>query len=895
MSVTPGAPAFSARNDVGRIVGAARLARSIREYGHLEARIDPLGTPGPGDPMLEAKTHGLTDADLASLPATIVWPLADPEQGTCLDAIKQLRAIYSGPIGYDFDHVQDHQERAWLVEQVEQGTFYHPLALQERQALLERLIEVEEFEHFLHSTFQGQKRFSVEGNDTLVPMLDELVHQAAQVGTREVLIGMAHRGRLSVLAHVLGKPYAAIFAEFHHAPNKELVPSEGSRGINEGWTGDVKYHLGARRTIREGEVVDVQITLAHNPSHLEVVNPSVMGAARSAQEDRQQRGLPRLDVDRALSVTIHGDAAFPGEGVVAESLNLSRLPGYQVGGTIHIIVNNQIGFTTNARDARSTLYASDLAKGFEIPIIHVNGDDPEACLATIRLAHAYRQRFHKDFLIDLVGYRRWGHNEGDDPTYTQPLMYARIANHPPVRSLYAERLQQENLAFAARAEALSTGVREQLRAAQREAEGGHLADDGPPLVDSPRTTTYRTTVPEALLRAINDWLPVRPEGFTPNTKLERILGRRREGLDRPGGIDWGHAETLAFGAILADGTPIRLTGQDSERGTFVQRHLIINDAATGEKYSPLGTLPEARASFAIYNSPLSEAAPIGFEYGYSVHAPEALVLWEAQFGDFANTGQVLIDQFIAGARAKWRQEPSLVLLLPHGYEGQGPDHSSARVERYLQLAAEDNLRVANPTTAAQYFHLLRLQAATLRDARRPLVVMTPKSLLRHPRAGSSLPDLAEGAWQPILPEALAARREAVTRLIFCSGKVAIDLAGSAAREAADWVAIARLEQLYPFPAEEAAQVIASYPTLREVIWLQEEPRNMGAWSYVALRFADVLKGRGLPLRYLGRQPRASTAEGSADVHTMEQTRIVEAAFDGARTAMIEEREREYVR
>jgi len=895
MVVPAGQPKFSAQSDVARIVGAARLARSIREYGHLQARIDPLGTPGPGDPMLEAKTHGLTDADLAALPATIVWPLAGPEQGTCLDAIKQLRALYSGTIGYDFDHVQDYGERSWLVEQVEQGTFYHPLALGERQTLLERLIEVEEFERFLHSTFQGQKRFSVEGNDTLIPMLDELVHQAAQVDTREVLIGMAHRGRLSVLAHVLGKPYAAIFSEVHHAPNKELVPSEGSRGINEGWTGDVKYHLGARRTIREGEMVEVQITLAHNPSHLEVVNPTVMGATRSAQEDRHQRGVPRLDVDRAISVTIHGDAAFPGEGVVAETLNMSRLPGYQVGGTIHIIVNNQIGFTTNARDARSTLYASDLAKGFEIPIIHVNGDDPEACLATIRLAHAYRQRFHKDFLIDLVGYRRWGHNEGDDPTYTQPLMYAKIAALPTVRALYTQRLQKDDATVTAQAEAITQKVREQLRAAQREAEEGHLADDGPPLVDSPRTTTYRTAVPEALLRAINDWLPQRPSGFTPNTKLERILGRRKEGLDRPGGIDWGHAETLAYGSILADGTPIRLTGQDTERGTFVQRHLVLSDAATGEKYSPLATLAEAHASFAIYNSPLSEAAPIGFEYGYSVHAPEALLLWEAQFGDFANTGQVLIDQFIAGARAKWRQDPSLVLLLPHGYEGQGPDHSSGRIERYLQLAAEDNLRIANPTTAAQYFHLLRLQAATLHDARRPLVVMTPKSLLRHPRAGSSLADLTDGSWQPLLTEDATRGREAVTRLIFCSGKVAVDLAGSPAREDADWAAVARLEQLYPFPTDEVAALLETYPQLREVVWLQEEPKNMGAWSYAALRFSKLLKERGLPLRYIGRQPRASTAEGSADVHTQEQARIVEAAFATSRPAMIEEREKEYVR
>ena len=474
-------------------------------------------------------------------------------------------------------------------------------------------------------------------------------------------------------------------------------------------------------------------------------------------------------------------------------------------------------------------------------------------------------------------------------------MYATIATLPTVRARYAERLQRDDAMVAAQAEAFTEEVRGHLREEQNEAEAGHLAADGPPLVDSPRTTTYRTAAPEAVLRAINDWLPQRPADFTPNTKLERILGRRTEGLDRPGGIDWGHAETLAFGAILADGTPIRLTGQDSERGTFVQRHLVLSDVETGEKYSPLDTLAEARASFAIYNSPLSEAAPIGFEYGYSVHAPEALVLWEAQFGDFANTGQVLIDQFIAGARAKWRQEPSLVLLLPHGYEGQGPDHSSGRIERYLQLAAEDNLRIANPTTAAQYFHLLRLQAATLDDARRPLVVMTPKSLLRHPRAGSSLADLTEGSWQPILDEAERQDRERVTRLIVCSGKVAVDLAGGPEREDADWVAVARLEQLYPFPTDEVAALLETYPQLREVVWLQEEPQNMGAWSYVALRLARILDGRDLPLRYIGRQPRASTAEGSADMHTQEQARIIEAAFAASSPAMIEEREKAYVR
>ncbi|MGN6672685.1 MAG: 2-oxoglutarate dehydrogenase E1 component, partial [Thermomicrobiales bacterium] len=814
------------------------------------------------------------------LPATIVWRTAGPEAGTCRDAINRLRAFYMGTIGYDFDHVQDYDERDWLTKQVESGVLRQPLEVAERRALLQRLTDVEVFERFLHSTFQGQKRFSIEGVDALVPMLDEVIRLSAENGAREALIGMAHRGRLNVLTHVLGKPYSVIFSEFHHAPNKDLFPAEGSRGITQGWTGDVKYHLGAHKALREGDLVQIQLTLAHNPSHLEFVNPVVTGGTRAAQERRLERGLPRQDLDRAVCVTIHGDAAFPGEGIVAETLNLSRLRGYQIGGTIHIIANNQIGFTTPAREGRSTLYASDTAKGFEIPIIHVNADDPEACLAAVRLACAYREQFHKDFLIDLIGYRRWGHNEGDEPTYTQPLMYGKIAGHPTARAIYAGRLQALELVTKDEVEALVGQTQERLRAAYAEMEAGHLPDEPPPLADAPPLTSYRTAAPEALLRAINEALLARPAGFTPNPKLERILLRRRDALDKPGGIDWGQAEALAFGAILTDGTPIRLTGQDAERGTFGHRHLILKDAETGASYSPLGALPEARASFAIYNSPLSEGAVIGFEYGYSSHASETLVLWEAQFGDFANAGQVLIDQFVASARAKWRREPSLVLLLPHGYEGQGPDHSSARLERYLQLAAQDNLRIVNPTTAAQYFHLLRAQAASLQNALRPLIVMTPKSLLRHPRAGASLADLTDGGFQPVLDDTAVSDRAAVTRLILCSGKVAVDLAGERPEDAG-WVAVARVEQLFPFPADALRAVVGAYPNLREVVWVQEEPHNNGAWTSIAPRLAATLPpDLAARLRYIGRPEMASTAEGMPDAHAAEQARIIAAAYGG---------------
>ncbi len=881
-----------------RIVLAARLARSIREYGHLAARLDPLGTPPPGDPMLDQATHGLTDADLAALPATIVWPDADANVRTCLDAINQLRAIYCGSLGYDIDHVEQYEERAWLVDAIESGAYAAPLSRERQLALLERLSEVESFERFLHTTFQGQKRFSIEGTDMLVPMLDELIPLAAEAGTREVVIGMAHRGRLNVLAHVLGKPYATIFSEFHTSPNKELVPSEGSMGINFGWTGDVKYHLGAETTVREednGDDVLVKLTMAHNPSHLEFVNPAIEGITRAAQDRRDHRGAPEQRTHVALAVAIHGDAAFPGEGVVAETLNLSHLAGYQTGGTVHIIVNNQIGFTTVARDGRSTLYAGDLAKGFEIPIIHVNGDDPEACLTAIRLAHAYRVRFRKDALVDLIGYRRWGHNEGDEPSFTQPKMYAEIGHHPTVRAIFAERMEREQSVSREDASAMLGRAQERLRAAHESLLAGNTPDEPTAEEVAPSTSTP-TAVPTQALLDMNSALLAWPEGFTPVSRLARLLARRKEAIEKDGGIDWAHAEALAFASILADGTPIRMSGQDAERGTFSQRHLVLHDANTNARYVPLQALPQARASFAVYNSPLSEAAVMGFEYGYSVHAPDALVLWEAQFGDFANAGQVIIDQFIAAARAKWREYPSLVLLLPHGSEGQGPEHSSARLERFLQLAAEDNLRIANCTTAAQYFHALRLHAAHMRSAPRPFVVMTPKSLLRHPRAASSLRDLAEGSFQPVLDDPQAAdRRDRVERLILCSGKIAVDLTAPAEsrREPPPWIAVARLELLYPFPETDVAKIVAEYPNLREIVWLQEEPRNMGAWSFVAPRLRKLLP-QGVKMRYVGRPERASPAEGLPDMYAAEQAYIIEAAYAGERQASAEARGGQYV-
>ncbi|GIW04859.1 MAG: 2-oxoglutarate dehydrogenase E1 component [Thermomicrobiales bacterium] len=862
---------------IRKIVGAASLSVAIREYGHLAARVDPLGSEPPGAPELDPGFHGLAEQDLAEMPALVVGGPVAESASNAAEAIAKLREIYSGTIGYDFDHVQIAAERAWLTEAVESRRYAVPLERSAKRALLRRLTDVEAFEKFLHQTYLGQKRFSIEGNDMLVPMLDEIVHEAAGAGTREIVIGMAHRGRLNVMTHVLGKPYAAIIAAFEG--NKWRAASQAPTDVSDDWTGDVKYHLGARLLRgQHGLMVEVPIVLAPNPSHLEAINPVVEGMVRAAQDVCDRAGAPGRDVQASMPILIHGDAAFPGQGVVAETLNMSALPGYSTGGTIHIIVNNQIGFTTDPKDARSTLYASDLAKGFEIPIVHVNADDPEACLLATRLAMAYRQTFGKDFLIDLIGYRRWGHNEGDEPSFTQPRLYEVISKHPTVRQIWAQRLIAEGVVTPEEPEQMLKAALDHLASVRRSVTDGSLPEEEEVPPPGPRREV-ETAVPENQLRQFHHAIHAIPPDFTLNPKLARQWERRARILDQPDGrIDWAHAESLAFAAILSDGIPIRLTGQDAERGTFSQRHLVLHDPKTGATYTPLQHLPTAKASFAVYNSPLSEEAPVAFEYGYSVHAPGRLVLWEAQFGDFANGAQVPIDQFIVAARAKWRVYPALVLLLPHGYEGQGPEHSSARLERYLQLSAQDNIRVANCTTAAQYFHLLRRQAALLTIDPRPLILMTPKSLLRHPLASSTIEELTGGTFRPVLDDPTAVGREAeVTRLILCSGKVAVDLEASPLRAEATRVAIARVEQLAPFQNTALRQVISRYPNLVEIVWLQEEPRNMGAWSYMEPRLRE-LTGGALPIRYIGRAERASPAEGSADLHAIEQARIVAQAF-----------------
>jgi len=864
-----------AADNMDKIVGAVRLAQAIREYGHLAAQLDPLGGAPPGDPSLDPAAHGLTEAELRRLPASpIGGPIAE-QAANAWEAIEGLRRVYSNTIGHDYDHMRTPEERDWLRYAAESGQFRPPHDPINPQQLLDRLTQVEVFEQFLNRTFPGKTRFSIEGLDMLVPILDEIIGAAAEDGIFNILIGMAHRGRLNVLAHTLNKPYSQILAEFKD-------PLRGRHFIireDLGWTGDVKYHLGARRAVSDGRPVDLVVAIPPNPSHLEAINPVVEGMARASDTQVNKPGQPHFNPTISLPVLIHGDAAFPGQGIVAETLNLSRLPGYRTGGTIHIIANNQLGYTTLPSEARSTLYASDLAKGFKIPIVHVNADDPEACVEVARLACAYRHKFARDFLIDLVGYRRYGHNEGDEPGFTQPRMYQKIEQHPTVRALWANALVRRGLIEAAwperRVQERMTELQETLDSLEPTTDLAEVPPEAPP---PGAARTVKTGLPLKKLDHLNTALLQLPPGFNLHPKLQRPLKRRREAFANPdeATIDWATAELLALASILADGVAVRMTGQDVERGTFSQRHLVFHDVQTGQTFTPLQALPQAQAAFEAHNSPLSEAAALGFEYGYNVQAPERLVIWEAQYGDFINGAQTIVDEFITSARAKWGQTPSLVLLLPHGYEGQGPDHSTGRPERFLQMWAETNMRLANCTTAAQYFHLLRRQAALLQTDPLPLIVMTPKSLLRHPLVASTPRELAEGRWQPVLPDPQA-QAEQVRRLILCSGKVFVDLATSEQRKQNPAVALVRLEQIAPFPTVELAEVLNSYLRLEEVVWVQEEPRNMGAWRFAQPYLDRLLAGRW-PLYYLGRPASSSPAEGWSVWHTVNQELLVEQAF-----------------
>ena len=883
-----------------RIAAAAgALVESYRTQGHLACRLDPLGSEPPGHPSLDPGFHGITESDLASIPCSAIGLEVLGE--TALDAIEKLRETYCGRIGYELDHMENPDQWNWLVDYIESGRHRTPLEQPEAINLLKRLTRVVGLERFLQRSYLGQKRFSLEGLDMMIPMLDEAILRGVDAGVRRFFIGMAHRGRLNVLAHIIGLPYERILAEFEGERAKGMqarVPETGS--------GDVKYHVGAGKLVRT-EQGAVSISLAPNPSHLEHVNPVVEGMARATREQFAREAGVRTPGDEVsadaggisvLPILIHGDSAFIGQGVVPETMNLARLAGYETGGTLHIVANNQLGFTTLPRDSRSTRYASDLALAFRIPIVHVNADDPEACLAAARMAIDYRDRFGEDAVVDLVGYRLHGHNEGDEPAYTQPLMYRAIKAHESVREQWAAELERRGWVTPPEVEGMADRVQDRLARAREfvksdavpdepsHADDGEdeatvgagkeaAAEEGVSLTEESEGDFVETGIPMDRLRKLNEANHTWPDGFTLYAKLGRQLERRRDSFETS--IDWAHAEALAFAGLVTEGTPIRLSGEDAERGTFSQRHLVLHDAETGDTYTPLKHMSPEQARFQVWNSPLSEVAVLGFEYGFSTVATETLVLWEAQFGDFANVAQAIIDQFIVAGRSKWGQESRLVLLLPHGYEGQGPEHSSARHERFLDLAAQENIRVANCTTPAQYFHLLRLQA--LRPARRPLVVLTPKSLLRHPSARSTAAELAEGQFWPVIEDARArAAPDEIRSAILCSGKVYFDIESSAAREASTTHAVIRVEELYPFPATGIAEALARFPALEEIVWLQEEPKNMGAWRAIA---SDLwrLSGEGkIAMRYAGRPERASPAEGYAAAHAREQERLIAEAL-----------------
>ncbi|HEY6731574.1 MAG TPA: multifunctional oxoglutarate decarboxylase/oxoglutarate dehydrogenase thiamine pyrophosphate-binding subunit/dihydrolipoyllysine-residue succinyltransferase subunit [Solirubrobacterales bacterium] len=864
------------------VQAATSLLKAYRTHGHLAAQLDPLGSEPKGDPALQPENVNLTPELMERIPASILR-IGVPGENL-LEALPRMRASYCGTIGYQVEHLSSHQQRIWLREMIETGAHRQPLTDTEKKRLLDRLIDVFQFERFLEKAYLGQKMFSIEGLDVIVPMLDEAVTLAQRASAEEVVFGMAHRGRLSVLAHNLGRPVESILAEFEGS--KQIDAVKAVAAIPHGGTGDVKYHYGHRGVYETFDGNKISVRLYPNPSHLEFVDPVVTGGTRFLQQDFEGPELTH-DFKRAVPVLLHGDAAFPAQGVVAETLNLQALPGYTTGGTIHLIQNNQVGFTTDPSDARSTPYAADMAKGFNVPIIHVNADDVEACVAAVRLAMAYRERWSRDIVIDVIGYRRFGHNETDEPAYTQPTMAATIKAHPPVSEIYAEKLIGEGTVSAEEVgkssderQAEMSGA---LKALREKMESGEYEDptvtgvttQTGELLDRTASPPVHTAVGGEKLRSINEELLRTPEGFNVHRKLRRPLSRRTEALEG-GGIDFGQAEALAFGSLLTEGVHIRLTGQDTERGTFSHRHLVLHDENTGLEYTPMQHLEDASAPFELYNSPLSEIACLGFEYGYSAASPSALVLWEAQFGDFSNAAQVIIDSFIVSGESKWGQQTRLTLLLPHGYEGSGPEHSSARIERFLALGAEGNIRIAYPTTAAQYFHLLRRQALIKKP--RPLIVFTPKGLLRLDKAAATIEELTDGELQFILDDpTVEERREKVERLVLCTGKVYYDMDNNERRADAENVAIARVEILYPFAKEHLERLIAGYPNLKEIAWVQEEPRNMGAWKVMSRRMPGVLP-EGVTLTYIGRQGRASPGEGYSGAHAREQERIVLTAL-----------------
>ena len=868
-------------SDMAKQVAVMQLIHAYRVRGHLLADLDPLGGDSAGNgnayhPELDPLSYGLTvwDLDRSFLKGTlgVAGDDGQPRLATLREILDQLRATYCGKIGCEYMHIMSPEERAWLQHKMEPLGNDPELSQPHKKQILKDLLGAEEFEHFLHARFVGQKRFSLEGAETAVPILEEILDLAGRDKASEIVMGMAHRGRLTVLATCVGKALPGIFSEFEGYGDPDSI--QGS--------GDVKYHLGATNLRQTRSGAELIVSLSPNPSHLEAVDPVVEGIVRPKQ-DR----LGDTERARVIPILIHGDAAFAGQGVVAETLNLSQLEGYSTGGTVHLIINNQIGFTTMPSGARSTMYSTDVARMVQAPIFHVNGDDPEAAAHVARMAFAFRQQFKKDVVIDMVCYRRHGHNEGDDPAYTQPILYRKIKEHASVAVLYGSQLVRQKIVAQAELDAMRKQATDHL-AQEFDASKGQMlegfaateefgADQAIPL-----PAGASSAAPLSELARVVDRTAAFPEGFTVHPKLKGFLEKRRDALAKGGPIDWAFAELLAFGSLALEGTPVRLSGQDSGRGTFSQRHLAFYDFENGAKYIPLRHLDAGQARFDVFDSSLSEYAVLGFEFGYSVADPLTLTVWEAQFGDFANGAQIMIDQFISTAEEKWGQPSGLVMLLPHGQEGQGPEHSSARLERFLILCARHNMQVCNCTTPAQYFHLLRRQmreGADLRGMRKPLIIFTPKSLLRHAKAVSKFDELTAGRFREILPGAAPANSAQVTRLLFCTGKVYYDLLAAWEAKKPSDIAIVRVEQLYPFAADQVQAILAGYPNAKDLVWVQEEPKNMGAWPFIDEQFMSLQGDR--KLLYVGRDENSSPATGSKKKHDHEQADLVNRALGSA--------------
>lgn len=839
------------------------LITAYRRFGHLNSQLDPLGSRNPPDSRLQLTHHHLSDADLNETFNTRgLLPKAQATLKEILDALKQC---YCGTIGVEYSRITDDVEREWLRDYIEHQLPNFTFDAETKKSILKKLTAAEGLEKYLDSRYPGQKRFSIEGGDALIPMLHELSEHARAADLQELVVGMAHRGRLNVLLNIMGQSPAELFQEFDGTMDYGLT------------TGDVKYHRGFSSDVKT-ESGPIHLSLAFNPSHLEFINTVVMGSTRA----RQERKKVGNKIDYAMPILIHGDAAFSGQGIVMETLSMSQTRSYHVGGTVHIILNNQVGFTTsNPHDTRSSRYCSDLAKMIDIPIFHVNGDDAEAVVKTALIALDYRMRFHKDFVIDLVCYRRHGHQEVDEPRATQPMMYQIIRSHPTPKTIYSKQLLDEKVVTQAEIDDWSERYRDRLDSGREvvdilhEGLSHHYATNWTPFLEKSWRVQADTTVPMDELKQLGDKITQLPENFTLQRNVGMIMSARRKMYEGAQPLDWGYAETMAYATLLHEGYPIRFSGEDVRRGTFFHRHAALFDQNTGECYEPLEHLNNDQAHIQIYDSLLSEAGALGFEYGYATADPHALVLWEAQFGDFANGAQVIIDQFISSAWQKWNRLSGLVMLLPHGYEGMGPEHSSARLERYLQLCAQENIQVFVPTTPSQIFHLLRRQV--LRPFRKPLIVMTPKSLLRHKLAVSSLEDLSKGQLKLLIPEIDDIKPEKVSRVIACSGKVYYELLQKRRDENIDDIAIIRIEQLYPFPYDEFEAALATYPNAKELVWCQEEPKNQGAWFCTRHRLVKCLPD-GWDIHYVGRHSMAAPAGGYPSLHTKQQTDLVNRAL-----------------